>query len=134
MVEDLKAGTDGATLGVVTPVHHAKNPGLNDCAGTHGAGFNGDIQRGSEDAVISYRVGRRAQRQDFRVRRGIAGRNRAIARAGQDGFSESNDRTHRHLALFGRGTRFSQRQTHVVGVGRHFIRIEQWDARDTQRW
>jgi hypothetical protein len=107
MVEDAEAGPDCATLGFVAPIHYAKNPGLDDCAGAHGAGLNRDVQGGSEDAVIPDGLGCRAQRQDFSVRCRVARRNRAIASTGEDALAEHNDRTHRHFALFGRGTRLS---------------------------
>ena len=105
MVEDPEAGTDGAPLGIVAPVHHAKNPGLNDCACAHGARLDGDVQSSSQDAVISDGLGGSAERQNFGVRGWVAERNRAIARAGQDAFSKRNNRAYRHFALFGRGTR-----------------------------
>ena len=51
--ENLEAGTEGAAFGVVGGVDEAGNARLDDRAGAHGAGLEGDVESGVGKAVIA---------------------------------------------------------------------------------
>jgi len=52
MVHDAEDGAAGAGLGVGCGVDEARDAGVEDGAGTHGAGFEGDVESAASVAVI----------------------------------------------------------------------------------
>ena len=67
MVQDRKNGTVSANLGVPRPIHHTPEARMNNSSGTHGAGFDCNIEAAIGKAVVPKFSSRPAQSQDFRV-------------------------------------------------------------------
>jgi hypothetical protein len=77
----LETGAEGATFGIVGAVDELWDAGLDDGAGAHGAGLEGDIESGVNKAVVAENACGFAQDDDFSVRGGIIVANGAIAGA-----------------------------------------------------
>ena len=116
-VEHLQARANGAALGIVGAVNQPRDARLHQRARAHGAGFDGHVQRGAVEAMISGLQGGFAQGHHFGVRRGIAIGNGAIAGRRDNPVLDHDQRADRHFAAQGRGSRLIQRQMHVFGVG-----------------
>src|SRR5260370_14612767 len=71
MRQDFETGADSAALGVVSAVDQARDAGLEDGAGRHAAGFDGSVESGTGEAVISEKAGGFAKDDDFGVGRGV---------------------------------------------------------------
>src|SRR5712664_3166260 len=69
--KDLEAGADGAAFGIVGTVDEARDAGLDDGARAHAAGFDGDIECGTSEAVVAKKAGGFAQGDDFGVGGGV---------------------------------------------------------------
>src|SRR5260370_26682300 len=67
MRQDFETGADSAALGVVSAVDQARDAGLDDGAGAHAAGFDGDVERGSGEAVVAEKAGGFAKDGQFGV-------------------------------------------------------------------
>ena len=81
---------------------------------------------GAVEAMISNLQRGLAQGHDFRMRRGIAIGNRAIAGRGNNPVLQHDQRADRDFAAHGRGSRLIQRQMHVFGVG-HVCGVCGWE-------
>ena len=53
MIEDREARLHGAAFGVWRAINQACDAGLNHGAGAHGAGLDGDVERGACEAIIA---------------------------------------------------------------------------------
>ena len=82
--EDFEAGADGAAFGVVGTVNEAWDAGLDDSAGAHAAGLDGDVERGVGEAVVAEKARGFAENDHFRVGSGVIAADGAIAGAGQN--------------------------------------------------
>ena len=71
MIEDLQARAHGATFGIIGAIHQASDARLNHCARAHGARFDRDVERRTDEAVIAEGARRGTQGHDFSVRGGI---------------------------------------------------------------
>src|SRR5487761_1013256 len=84
MIEHREARTHRAPFGIVRAIDKTRDTGLEDRAGTHGAGLDRYIESCTQQAVIADRRRSGPERHHFRVGRGIAIGNRAIRSARQN--------------------------------------------------
>ena len=82
--KNFEAGADGAALGVVGAVDEAGNAGLNDCAGAHAAGLDGDVQRDVRKAVVAEESCSFTKYDDFGVGGWIIVTDGAVAGVGEN--------------------------------------------------
>src|SRR6267154_1733021 len=82
--EDFEAGADGAAFGVVGAVDEAGDAGLNDGAGAHAAGLDGDVKGGVGEAVVAEEASGLAEDDDFGVGGGVTIAGGAVAGTGED--------------------------------------------------
>jgi len=82
--EDFKTGADGAAFRVVGAIDEARDAGLDDGAGAHAAGFDGDVKRDAHETVVGEKAGGFAEDYHFGVGGGVAIADGAIAGTGQD--------------------------------------------------
>jgi hypothetical protein len=122
VVEDGEAGPDGAAFGVVGAIEEAGDARLDHGAGAHGAGFNGDVESGIEEAVIFHLLGGSSEGHDFGVCGGVAVGNGAIAGTDDDATVEDNHGANGHFAALGRFAGFIERRLHEGDVGVRGIR------------
>lgn len=72
---------------------------MHDCAGAHGAGLKGDVQRTARKAVVTERFSRAAQGHDFGMSCGIMPENGLIeAPANDDAIGRDHQGTDGYLA------------------------------------
>lgn len=69
--EDFEAGSDGAAFGVVSTVDEARDAGMDDGAGAHAAGLDGDVEGGVREAVVAEEASGFAESDDLSVRSGV---------------------------------------------------------------
>ncbi len=77
--KDFEAGADGAALGVVGAVDEARDAGLNDRAGAHAAGLDGDVERCVREAIVAEESCGFTKHDDFSVGGGVIVTDSAIA-------------------------------------------------------
>ena len=77
--KDFKAGADGAALGVVGAVDETRDARLNDRAGTHAAGLDGDVERRVREAIVAEESCGFTKHDDFSVGGGVIVTDSAIA-------------------------------------------------------
>lgn len=68
----------GSRFGIGCSINHARNAGMNDGSGAHGARFDGHVQLAIAESVVTHMLRSIAQRDDFGMRRGIVARNRLV--------------------------------------------------------
>jgi hypothetical protein len=117
--EDFETGADGAAFGVVRSVDEARDAGLDDGAGAHGARLNGDVQRGVGEAIVAEEAGSFAKNDDFGVCRGVAIADSAVAGTGEDLAVMDEDGADGHFAGFGRRASFDYGLLHELDGGFH---------------
>jgi hypothetical protein len=120
--EDFEAGADGTTLGIFGTVNEARDAGLDDGAGAHAAGLDGDVERGIGEAIVAEKAGGFAKDDDFAVGGGIAVADGAIAGTGQNLAVVDQHSTDRDFAGLGGGTGLSKGFPHELDVGFHVER------------
>lgn len=116
VIEDGELGSDGAAFGIVGAVDEALDAGLDDGAGAHGAGFDGDVQRCAEQAVIAEAERRFAKRNDFCVGSRVGIRNGAIAGPGKDVAARDHNRANWDFAACGSVAGLVERGLHEGDV------------------
>ena len=117
--KDFEAGTEGAAFRVVGGIDEARNASLNDRAGTHGAGFEGDVKDGACKTVVAEEARGFAEDNDFGVGSGVAVADGAVAGTGEDAVILDEHCTDGNFAGFGGGAGFGKRELHKVEVVRH---------------
>ncbi len=120
--EDFEAGADGAAFGIVGAVDEARDACLDNGAGAHTAGFDGDVERGISETVVAENAGSFAEGDDFRMRGGVAIADRAVTRTGEGFAFVDEHRADGHFADCGRGTSFGQGLLHELDLGFHLPR------------
>ena len=117
MVEDGEAGTRRTAFGVIGAINEALDASLQYRAGAHRARLDRDINRGANEAIIASGFCRGAEREHFRVRRGIAIGDGAVGRARDDTLVQHDDAADRDFsgAFSGRG--LFEGHAHVNFVG-----------------
>src|SRR5690606_12543431 len=96
--------------------HHPGNARMHNGAGTHGAGFNGDVERGTRQAIILFTGTGIPQRGNFGVGRGIATCDGMIETLPQHNTVAHNHRTHRDFVHRSSLLRQCKRVTHPVRI------------------
>jgi hypothetical protein len=126
VTEDFEAGANRAAFGLICAVDETGYARLDHGPGTHRAGFDCDVERGAEQAVIADAEGRVTKRENFCVSGGIAMRDGAVSSACDDFFVEDQDRTDRHFATLSGFARFREGFGHeyeiVFGNFRHCVK------------
>jgi len=108
--EHFETRTNRPAFGIIRAINDPRNARLNDSARTHAARFQRDVECRASHAVISQRLRRFADHDDFGVSRRIAVANGAIPRA-RENFSFMNDESaNGNLSSDGRGARFLNRE------------------------
>src|SRR6185437_9477794 len=97
MLEDGEARVHRASLGIVGAVNEPRDARLQNRARTHRARLDCHVKSGPQQAMIPNRRSGGAQRNHFRMRRGIAIRDRAVGGARNDAFPEPDNAADRHL-------------------------------------
>jgi len=118
MRQHLEAGAHRAALGIVRTVHHARHACLNDRTGAHGTRLERYIHGSCAKAVIAGGARSFTEDDNFRVRRGVAVANGAVACACKH-FSIRHLHEHcanRDFARFSRQARLFQRKFHVLQI------------------
>jgi hypothetical protein len=114
--EEFEAGAEGAAFVVVGCVDQARDAGLDDGAGAHGAGFKGYVQSGFGQSVVTEFLCGFAQDYDFGVGGWIAVADGAIAAASEDLPAIDKHGADGNFARFGAGAGFLQRDLHEFGI------------------
>ena len=90
---------------------------MSDGAGAHRAGLNRHVEIAVEQTIVADGRSGFAQRKDLGVRRGIVGRDRAVASPAYDSALAHDDRSDGNLAQRQRTLRFTERFFHPEFVG-----------------
>ncbi len=120
--EDFETGADGAAFGVVGAVNEARDASLDDGAGAHAAGLDGDVERSICKAVVAEKAGGFAKNNNLGVSAGVAVPNGAVVRTGKDLANVDEHGTDGDFADCGSGARFSERFLHELDVSFHIER------------
>jgi hypothetical protein len=118
--KNFKAGSDRAALWVVDTVDKSRDAGLDNCSGAHGAGLDGDVQRGVNEAIVAKQVRGFAKNDHFCMGRWVAIANRAVAGAGEDLAIVDEDGTNGNFAGGRCGAGFGKRFLHELDASFHF--------------
>src|SRR5258706_14687552 len=116
-VKHLQAGSHRAALGVVGSVSEPRDASLYQCARTHRARLDGHVESGATQAVIAHCGSGRAKSDDFRMRRGIAVADGAIAGRTDHAIFEHHHCANGDFSPDRGGLRLLNRHMHVFVVG-----------------
>ena len=122
--EDLKAGTEGAALGVVGSVDEARNAGLDDGAGTHGARLESDVKSGAAEAVIAEKASAFPDHDNFGVGGGVIVTDGAVPGTSENGSFMNEKSSDGDFASFGGGAGLGKCELHELQIVRHKRRGE----------
>jgi hypothetical protein len=122
MGEDFETGADGAAFGIVGAVDEARDTGLDDGAGAHAAGLDGDVERGVDETVVAEKTRGFAQCDNFGVGGGVAIADGAVARTRQDLAFMDEHSADGDFAGCGGGTGFGERFLHELDISFHLRR------------
>jgi NADH-quinone oxidoreductase subunit I len=117
--EDFEAGANGAAFGIVGAVDEARDAGLDNGAGAHAAGLDGDVERGINEAVVAEKAGGFAKGDYFCVSGGVAVADSAVVRTRQNLAVVDEHSADGDFASLGRRTRFGQGFLHELDVRFH---------------
>jgi hypothetical protein len=121
--KDLETGADSATFGVVGTVDETWDTGLDDGAGAHAAGLDGDVERGISEAIVAEKAGGFAKGNHFRMGCGVIVADGAIAGTGQNLAVVDEHGANGDFAGYRRGARFCERFLHELEISLHQVRI-----------
>jgi len=114
--EQFEAGAESSAFWVVGCVDEAGDAGLDNGAGAHGAGFEGYIESGFRETVISKFSRSFTKNHDFGMRGRVAIADRAIATASENFLAIDNHRADGNLVGFGTRAGFFQRDLHEFRI------------------
>ena len=117
-----KAGADGSTFGIVGAVDESRDTRLDDCARTHTARLDGDVERGIGKTVVGQEAGGLAQNDNFGVSSGVTITNCTVAGTNEDLSIVDKHCADRNFAGCRCGAGFGQGFLHESGVGFHVPR------------
>ena len=120
--KNFKAGAGGSTFGIVGAIDEARDTRLDDCARTHAARLDGDVERGISKTVVGQPAGGFAQNNNFGVGRGVAIADGAVPRASEDLAIMDKHCADGNFADCPCGARFSQGFLHELEVSFHVLR------------
>jgi hypothetical protein len=116
MIQHREAGLHGAAFGVFRAVNQTGETGLNHGAGAHGAGLDGDVERGAGQTIVADPLRRFAQRNYLGMRGGIAIADSAVSGARDDLIVQHYHRADWDFSAFGGCASFLQRCLHELHV------------------
>jgi hypothetical protein len=103
---------DAAPFRVVGAEDDRCEPGMDDSAGAHDAGFQRDVQGGADEAVVPHPLRRPPYGKDLRVGSRVARGGRPVVGRGDDVPSPDDERADGHFTLPARRFRFRQGKPH----------------------
>ena len=103
MVEETYTVVDSSTLGILGSIVKTPDTGFGDGAGTHGTGFQGDMEIGAIEAVRVQRPAGLSQDEDFRVGCGIGVLAHTIAGCRHNLSLQHDHSAHRRFTASGGG-------------------------------
>lgn len=106
-------------LPVGSPIHNAADPGIDQCTGTHQAGFKGDVEGTISEPPVPHDRRRITKREDFGVRGRIAVQLSLVVPTSYDNSVSNNDCPDRHIIMNQRGTRLLKRDIHEFPIDSH---------------
>ena len=107
----------GPCLWVIGSEHEPRDPGQDDGAGTHGAGFEGDVEHAGLETARSQGPCRLAQGDQFGMRRGILAAFGDVPAGTEDGSIAHDQGADGHLILLGGDMRPLEGPTHPEAIG-----------------
>jgi hypothetical protein len=117
--EDFETGAHGAAFRVVGAVDEAGDAGLDDGAGAHAAGLDGDVERGIGKAIVSEKARGFAKDDDFGVGGGVVVTNGAVAGTGEDSIVVYEHCADRNFTGIGGSTGFGKSELHEMKIVGH---------------
>ena len=120
--EDLEAGAESATFGIIGAVNETGDAGLDDSAGAHAAGLDGDVECGVGESVVAEKAGCLAQDNYFRMGSGVAIADGAIAGTCEDLAAMDEHGAYGNFAGFGSRVGFAECFLHELDIGFHSVR------------
>ena len=99
--EDLEAGAESATFGIIGAVNETGDAGLDDSAGAHAAGLDGDVQGGVSETIVAEAAGGFTKHDDFGVSGRVIVADGAITGARKNLSVVNQNGADRHLASIG---------------------------------
>jgi len=112
-LEDAAAGT---ALGIAGAVHDAGDAGVDQGAGAHGAGFEGDVEGGTGESVVAGALAGVAKGADLGVGAGVMGGDGAVPALAQNLARGYQHGPHRHLTHGRRPFGQGERVAHPVAI------------------
>ena len=118
IVGDLHHAADGSGFRIVGAVDHARDAGVDERAGAHGAGLEGDDQRATQQPPVADAFRGLADGDDLGVRGRVAGDLPEVSPRRYDrAVGVEDHRADRDVSVLCRAIRFGQRQAHCRGPG-----------------
>ncbi len=117
-----KAGADGSAFGIVGAIDEARDARLDDCACTHAARLDGDVERGIGKTVVGQEAGGLAQNDNLCVSCWVVVADGAVAGTGEDLAIVDEHGADRDFAGYRCGARFGQGFLHELDVSFHLPR------------
>jgi len=117
--EQLEARTEGAAFGVVSGIDKSRNPRLDNCTGTHDAGFEGNVEDSAGESKVAEEARGLPNDDDFGVRGGVIIADSAIAGTREDDIVEDEHGANGDFSGGGRGAGFAESKLHIVEIVCH---------------
>jgi hypothetical protein len=117
--EDFEAGADGAAFGIIGAVNETGDAGLDDGAGAHTAGFDGDVEGGVRKTVVAEKAGSFSKNDDFGVGGGVAIADGAIASTSENLAVMDEHGADGDFARCGCRARFGECFVHKLDISLH---------------
>jgi hypothetical protein len=112
-------GVSRAAFGVDSAIDQSVNPGVEQGAHAHQAGFEGNIEGGATQAVVASFISPLAKNENFRVGSRVMLADRPVASLGKHPFRADQYRTNRDFATHCGGTGLGQGPAHPQVVVHH---------------
>jgi len=120
--EDFETGAKSAALGIVSAIDHAQNAGLDDGAGAHAAGLDGDVKSGAGEAIVAEKAGGFAKGDDFGMGGGVIVANGTVVRTRQNLAITDEHSADGDFAGLGSGASFCKGFLHELDISFHLPR------------
>ncbi len=114
--QDFETGANSAALGIISAVDKAWDAGLDNGAGAHAAGLDGDVENGTGEAVVAEQAGGCAKDEDFSVGGGVVVADCTVVRTCENLAVVDEHSADGHFAGGNCGARFSERLLHELNV------------------
>src|SRR5260370_26416507 len=120
--KDFEAGADGTPFGIVGAIDEAGDTCLDDCARTHAARLDGNVEHGISKTVVAEKAGGVAQNDNFGVSSGVTIANCTVAGTNEDLSIVDKHCADWNFAGCRCGMRFRQVFLHELYVSFHLAR------------